>query len=104
MRMIDAPGIRVCLFSIFALDQCDVVSLQHDPPQPLLCQSLLVTLRRVIQDQVHVLVKPDNLSLNPGVDVLIQPDHHPGSVLQVSRQEKKDYFQKLFNKIESMIS
>ena len=99
MRMIDAPGIQVCLFSIFALDQCDVVSLQHDPPQSLLCQSLLVTLGRVIQDQVHVLVKPNNLSLNPGVDVLIQPDHHPGSVLQVSRQEKKDYCQMMFKKI-----
>ena len=72
------------VWPVLALDEGNVVPLEHDPAQSLAGAPLRVYLGRLVQDQVHVLVEANNLSLDPSVDILIQPDNHPGSVLQIS--------------------
>ena len=69
--------------AVLALDEGDVVPLEHDPAQRLAGIPLGVHLRGLVQHEVHVLVKTDNLPLNPCVNVLVEPDHHPSSVLQI---------------------
>ena len=71
--------------AFFALDQSDVVSLEHYSSQLLLCMSLHVALAGIIQNQIHVLIKTNNLSLYPCVHILVQPDNYPGSVLEISK-------------------
>ena len=78
----DAPPLFA--LAVLALDEGDVVPLEHDPAQGLAGVPLGVHLGRLVQHQVHVLVKSDNLSLDPCVDVLVEPDNHPSSVLQIS--------------------
>merc|ERR1719232_767253 len=73
--------------AFFALDQSDVVSLEHYSSQLLLCMSFHVALAGIIQNQIHVLIKSNNLSLYPCVHVLVQPDNYPGSVLEISENE-----------------
>ena len=72
---------------VLGLDEGDVVSLRHDPPELLACVPLQVDLRGVVQHQVHVLVEPDNVTLNPGVNVLVELDRNPGPVLQVPEDQ-----------------
>ena len=75
----DAPPLFA--LAVLALDEGDVVPLEYDPAQGLAGVPLGVHLGRLVQHQVHVLVKSDNLSLDPCVDVLVEPDDHSSSVL-----------------------
>ena len=52
------------------MDQSNVVALQHDPAQLLLRVPLGVHLGGVVQHQVHVLVKPGDVTLNPKTRIL----------------------------------
>merc|ERR1719384_234231 len=72
---------------VLALDQGDVVSLEHDPAQLLARVPLGVDLCGLIQDEVHVLIKTDNLSLDPCIDILVEPYHYSSSVLQISKNQ-----------------
>ena len=80
------------VWPVLALDEGDVVPLEHDPTQGLAGVPLRVLLCGLVQDEVHVLIKTDNLSLDPCIDVLVEPDHHPCSVLQISTTNQSGLF------------
>ena len=67
------------------LYESDVVTPQHYPPQLPLCVPLCVDLHAVIQDKVHELIKPHYVPLYSGINILIQPHRHEGSILQVAK-------------------
>ena len=74
--------------AVLALDESDVVPLEHDPAQRLAGVPLGVHLRGLVQHEVHVLIKTDNLPLNPRVDILVEPDNHASSVLKIPTENE----------------
>eukprot|EP00092_Neocalanus_flemingeri_P001839 GFUD01001960.1.p1 GENE.GFUD01001960.1~~GFUD01001960.1.p1 ORF type:complete len:125 (+),score=9.11 GFUD01001960.1:179-553(+) len=72
---------------LLGLYEGNVVPLQHNPPKLLLCLPLQVHLRGLVQHQVHVLIKPNYMTLNPCVDILIEPDTHASPILKVPKNE-----------------
>ena len=60
----------------YILQHRDVVTLEQYPPDSFPCPLFLLDLVCVIHDNVHVLIKPDNVALDAGVNVLVQPHLH----------------------------
>lgn len=54
-------------------DGGDVVALEKDPPDPLPGPLLDVDLLCVVEDDVHVLVEPDDFPLQSEVNILVEP-------------------------------
>merc|ERR1719341_1819102 len=88
------------ILGIFGLDERDVVPLQHDPAQLLLS----VHLRGVVQHQVHVLIKSRDVTLNPCIDILIEPDRDSGPVLEVAEDEVDGLHHHLLNLLAATVA
>lgn len=67
------------------LDERNVVALEHNSSQCLaLVRGLDVVFFRVVEDEIHVLVKAQNSSLNAVVDVFKDPDADSRAILEIS--------------------
>ena len=75
------------LVTIFWLNQGNVVPFQHDSSDFFHRVSLQVNFGSFVQDQIHVLVKPDDVSFNSGVNVFVEPHGDPRSVLKEAKNQ-----------------
>jgi len=89
---------------IFGLDQCYVVSLEHNSLKRLPGVSLQVDLHRLVQHQVHVLVEPCDNALNPCIDVLVKPHRNNSSVLEISEDEVDGLNHNLLNLLSTSVT
>ena len=64
------------------LDQGYVVTLHQNSSNTLPLTPLDVNLLRVIKNQIHVLIKTDDMALNSEILLVKQPHLDPGSVLE----------------------
>lgn len=82
MRLVSSiGGIRYILY------QCNVVAFKHYSTQLSSILRFHVILLCVVQNQIHVLIESDNVTLDSEIHVLIKPHLHSGPVLEVSEDE-----------------
>jgi len=86
-QVVTVTSSGLVLNPLHLLDDCDVVSLEHDPSQLSLRLLFGVELHGFVQHQVHVLIKADNVALNAGVHLLVHPDTDSGTILEVPENE-----------------
>jgi len=67
--------------------QRDVVPFKKDPPQSLSAFLLYIDFLSILQNQIHVLVKPNNTPFNPQVLLLKQPYLDPSFTLKEPKDE-----------------
>lgn len=72
---------------ISVLYERDVVTLEHDPSKLFSVLRFYVVFLGVVENEIHVLVETDYVTLDSQIDVLKQPYLDAGTILKISEYQ-----------------